>query len=52
MFQSLRGFGVDWSFFVRWVKRTTVKFQSLRGFGVDWSHPCHHAPIIRERFNP
>ncbi|QQE67679.1 hypothetical protein GFS31_43920 (plasmid) [Leptolyngbya sp. BL0902] len=39
-FQSLRGFGVDWSdpnggFVVK-----VALFQSLRGFGVDWSWCC------------
>ncbi|QQE67671.1 hypothetical protein GFS31_43840 (plasmid) [Leptolyngbya sp. BL0902] len=37
LFQSLRGFGVDWS---KGTANGPIKyawFQSLRGFGVDWS---------------
>ncbi|QQE67680.1 hypothetical protein GFS31_43930 (plasmid) [Leptolyngbya sp. BL0902] len=37
MFQSLRGFGVDWSSLLAVVLLTMAAFQSLRGFGVDWS---------------
>ncbi|QQE67678.1 hypothetical protein GFS31_43910 (plasmid) [Leptolyngbya sp. BL0902] len=37
-FQSLRGFGVDWSCCNRYsLNPCVLLFQSLRGFGVDWS---------------
>ena len=36
-FQSLRGFGVGWSFVLRPGRIPKVPFQSLRGFGVGWS---------------
>ncbi|QQE67672.1 hypothetical protein GFS31_43850 (plasmid) [Leptolyngbya sp. BL0902] len=37
LFQSLRGFGVDWSAIWSIRRQRKVLFQSLRGFGVDWS---------------
>ncbi|QQE67658.1 hypothetical protein GFS31_43710 (plasmid) [Leptolyngbya sp. BL0902] len=39
MFQSLRGFGVDWSTNRSSDANPSSLFQSLRGFGVDWSGP-------------
>ncbi|QQE67669.1 hypothetical protein GFS31_43820 (plasmid) [Leptolyngbya sp. BL0902] len=40
LFQSLRGFGVDWSTRTPVCRRFKNWFQSLRGFGVDWSLGC------------
>ncbi len=38
LFQSLRGFGVGWSYILLLCIDSTKQFQSLRGFGVGWSH--------------